>query len=116
MRDILGVCLCNTYKKEIGEKDLKEITRSSWKIDRKNVNNIKYIVGFYNKQIVSTYKVKENNSYEEKIVKRNSKIEKRYNFNVYDKIDKKTENKIRNAFNNKVIFHGAIRYLNCEDL
>lgn len=121
MKDILGVCLCNTYKEETTEKEiddekLKEITRRAWKINNKNINNIKFIVGFFNKQIVSIYKVKENNSHKEIITEKNGKREKRYSFNVYNKIDKETKNRIRKAFNNKVIFHGAIRYLNSEDL
>lgn len=116
MKDILGVCLCNTYKKGINDEKLKEKTTSAWKINNKNINNIKFIVGFFNKQIVSIYKVKENNSYKEIITEKNGKREKRYSFNVYNEIDEETENKIRKAFNNKVIFHGAIRYLNSEDL
>ena len=110
MKDILGVCLCNTYKKGINDEKLKEKTTSAWKI------NNKFIVSFFNKQIVSIYKVKENNSYKEIITEKNGKREKRYSFNVYNEIDEETENKIRKAFNNKVIFHGAIRYLNSEDL
>ena len=43
MKDILGVCLCNTYKKGINDEKLKDKTRRAWKINNKNINNIKFI-------------------------------------------------------------------------
>lgn len=111
MKDILAVCLRQTYKKGIGPGDLKNITTSAWRIDKRKIQDIKYIVGIKDKEIKSIYKVKSVKEIKDDFNRT------RYCFDVYDELDNSIERMIKNNFNNKIKFNGnPVRYFAIEDL
>lgn len=110
MKDILLVCLNRTFSKELGKEDLKNITRRYWRLDKRKVDNIEYIIGAKKKQIKSVYKVKSNKVNEAR---------KRFEFEVEEPeedIKKKIIDILDNTDTIKFSRGGAIKYLNSEDL
>lgn len=105
--NILIVNLCNTYKDNCSKEYLKSITTGDWKIEKKKVNKIKYIVGLYKKQIISAYTIVEQPTY--------ISDENRFRFcNVVENTNLLT--KLKSKYDNNLIMYGPILYLNCYDL
>lgn len=116
MQDILAVCLNKTYKENMSDEKLKEITSEWWRIGKNNFDNLNYIVGVKSKSIKSVYAInKEKSKYERNIY--NGTDAFRYKFEL-EEIEEEIKEKIIKTFDNNIVFGRgtAIKYLNSEDL